>query len=101
MGVQDLFSLKGHAALVTGGGAGIGRAICLMYAEAGAAVACTDMKQADAEAVAAECREFGYKTVGLKLDVTNETERVAAVERVVTEFGKFTILVNNGGGGGY
>lgn len=100
MGVQDLFSLKGRAALVTGGGAGIGRAICLMYAEAGAAVACTDMKQADAEAVAAECREFGYKTVGLKLDVTNETERVAAVERVVTEFGKFTILVNNAGGGG-
>lgn len=100
MGVDQLFSLKGHAALVTGGGAGIGKAISLMYAEAGATVAVTDLKPADAEAVAAECRQFGVKALGLKLDVTNEAERAAVVERVAKEFGKLTVLVNNAGGGG-
>jgi 7-alpha-hydroxysteroid dehydrogenase len=100
MKVQDLFSLAGQAALVTGGGAGIGKAICLMFAEAGADVACTDLREADAEAVAAECRSLGAKAVGLKLDVTNEAERVAVVERAAKEFGKLTILVNNAGGGG-
>lgn len=100
MSVSDLFSLRGHVAIVTGGGAGIGRATCLMFAEAGAEVACTDLKEADAEAVAAECRRFGVKAIGLKLDVTDEQERVAVVERVAREFGRLTILINNAGGGG-
>jgi 7-alpha-hydroxysteroid dehydrogenase len=100
VGVEDLFSLKGQAALVTGGGAGIGKAICLMFADAGAMVACTDLKPEDAEATAAECRKIGGQAIGLKLDVTNEAERVAVVEKVAKEFGKLTILVNNAGGGG-
>jgi 7-alpha-hydroxysteroid dehydrogenase len=100
MPVDRLFSLNGQAALVTGGGAGIGKAISLMFAEAGAMVAVTDLKPADAEAVAAECRQFGGKALGLKLDVTDEAERMAVVERVANEFGKLTVLVNNAGGGG-
>lgn len=55
MRFDQLFSLKGHSALVTGGGAGIGKAICLMFAQAGADVACTDLKEVDAIGVAAEC----------------------------------------------
>lgn len=98
--IDRLFSLKGHVAMVTGGGAGIGKAISLMFAEAGADVACTDLKQEDAEAVAEECRSFGVKAAGLKLNVTNEEERVAVVEQVAKDFGKLTILVNNAGGGG-
>jgi len=100
MSVRDLFSLSGQSALVTGGGAGIGKAIGLMFAEAGAAVACTDLREADAQSVAAECRRFGGKAFGLKLDVTDEAERVAVVDQVAKEFGKLTILVNNAGGGG-
>lgn len=100
MKVQDLFSLTGQAALVTGGGAGIGKAISLMFAEAGADVACTDLRETDAEAVAAECRGLGTKALGFKMDVTNEAERVAVVERIVKAFGRLTILVNNAGGGG-
>ena len=98
--LEQLFSLKGQAALVTGGGAGIGQAICRMFAEAGAQVACTDLQQADAEATAAACRNFGVQAISLKLDVTNEAERVAVVAQVAKEFGKLTILVNNAGGGG-
>lgn len=100
MPIEQLFSLKGQTALVTGGGAGIGRAICLMFAEAGADVACTDRNEADARAVADACRRFGSKAIGLKLDVTHEAERVAVVEQVVTELGRLSILVNNAGGGG-
>lgn len=100
MTLQDRFSLHSQVALVTGGGAGIGRAISLMFAEAGAMVAVTDLKQDDAEAVAAECRKFGGKAIGLKLDVTNEAERVTVIEQVVQEFGRLTILINNAGGGG-
>ncbi len=100
MTVQNLFSLKGHVALVTGAGAGIGKAISLLFAEAGADIACTDLKPADAEAVAGECKKFGVKAVGLKLDVTNEAERLAVVEKVAGDFGKLTILINNAGGGG-
>lgn len=100
MRLAELFSLNGQVALVTGGGAGIGRAICLMFAEAGAQVACTDLNESDAEAVAVECRKFGGEAIGLKLDVTDESERVAVVERVAQEFGRLTILINNAGGGG-
>jgi 7-alpha-hydroxysteroid dehydrogenase len=100
MEFSELFSLKGQAALVTGGGAGIGQAISLMYAEAGAMVAVTDLKPAEAVAVAAECRKFGGQALGLKLDVTDEAERGAVVEQVAKEFGRLTVLVNNAGGGG-
>jgi 7-alpha-hydroxysteroid dehydrogenase len=59
MPIQDLFSLRGQVALVTGGGAGIGKATCLMFAEAGADVACTDLKMEEAESVASECPRTG------------------------------------------
>jgi 7-alpha-hydroxysteroid dehydrogenase len=71
-----------------------------MFAEAGATVACTDLNEADAEAAARECSKFGGKAIGIKLDVTNEADRVAVVDRVAKVFGKLTILVNNAGGGG-
>jgi 7-alpha-hydroxysteroid dehydrogenase len=100
MSVQHLFDLAGQVALVTGGAAGIGKAICLLFAEAGAVVACTDLRPAEAEATATECRKFGSQALGLKLDVTSEVERVSVVERVAKEFGKLTILINNAGGGG-
>ena len=86
--------------MLTGGGAGIGKAICLMFAKAGADIACTDLNEADAEQVAEECSKQGVKTAGLKLNVTDESERQATVERIVSDFGRLTILVNNAGGGG-
>lgn len=100
MALESLFSLTHQVALVTGAGAGIGKAISLMFAEAGATVACTDLKLSDAEAVADECRQFGGRSLGLQLDVTSEAERVAVVEQVAREFGGLTLLVNNAGGGG-
>ncbi|MAT67908.1 MAG: 7-alpha-hydroxysteroid dehydrogenase [Planctomycetaceae bacterium] len=97
---EDLFSIRGKTALVTGAGAGIGRAISLLFAEAGANVACTDLRPEDAEQVAEQCRGFGVQSLGAKLDVTNEDERVEVVERTVETLGGLDFLVNNAGGGG-
>lgn len=100
MKIEELFSIRGRTALVTGAGAGIGKAISLLFAEAGANVACTDLRPKDAEQVAEQCREFGVQSFGAKLDVTIEEERVAVVERTVESLGSLDFLINNAGGGG-
>lgn len=100
MKFDELFSIRGKTALVTGAGAGIGRAISLLFAEAGANVACTDLCPEDAEQVAEHCREFGVQSFGVKLDVTNEEERVDIVDRTVKILGSLDFLINNAGGGG-
>lgn len=100
MVLAELFSIQGRTTLVTGAGAGIGRAIALLFAEAGADIACTDLHAEHAERVAEDCRKFGVQAYGAKLDVTNEEERIAAVERAAQTFGRLDFLVNNAGGGG-
>jgi NAD(P)-dependent dehydrogenase (short-subunit alcohol dehydrogenase family) len=82
--------LEGRTALVTGGGSGIGRAICRRFAAEGASVVVADVAGESAEAVAVE---IGARSV--QADVT-----VAAdVERMVAETGAVDVLVNNAGGG--
>jgi NAD(P)-dependent dehydrogenase (short-subunit alcohol dehydrogenase family) len=82
--------LDGKRALVTGGGSGIGRAICRRFAAEGASVVVADIDGETAEAVAAE---IGARS--LQADVT-----VAAdVERMVADAGAVDVLVNNAGGG--
>lgn len=100
MSVIDSFSLEGQVAIVTAGGAGIGRGIAELFAAAGAAVAVSDLKVETAEEVAAGIRSRGGKAVGLACDVTNESAREALVQHAIDAFGKVTILVNNAGGGG-
>lgn len=98
MGILDRFRLDGEVALVTGGGKGIGRAIAIALAEAGADVALTSRTQADLDSVAAEIRNLGRRALPLATDVTSSEglEKLAAA--TVTEFGKLTIWVNNAGG---
>lgn len=94
------FQLKGDVALVTGAGAGIGRAIALTFAGAGAAVMVSDRVAKDAEAVANEITQSGGRAVGRACDVTKEDDLAAVVADTVAEFGKLTVLVSNAGGGG-
>jgi 7-alpha-hydroxysteroid dehydrogenase len=100
MAIAKYFSLQGQSALVTGGGNGIGKAICLMFAELGADVACTDRNLDDAELVANECRSFGVNALAAKCDVTIEDDLEQVVSLAMSRFGKISILVNNAGGGG-
>lgn len=96
----SLFRLDGQVALVTGGGAGIGRGISQVFAKAGAAVVVTDLKAETAEAVADGIVAAGGKAIGLACNVTSEEDRQAAVDAAIKAFGKLTILINNAGGGG-
>jgi 3-oxoacyl-[acyl-carrier protein] reductase len=90
--------LKGQAALVTGGGTGIGRAISLAFAREGAQVAVNYSKSRDrAEETAREIRTAGGQAVALQADVAAEAEARRLVEGVVREWGRLDILVNNAG----
>ena len=100
MSLEHLFSLSGAVALVTGAGAGIGRATALRFAEAGAAIVVTDIKAETAQSVASAITAAGGKAVGLACDVTQEAQLQAAVDAAVASFGSLTLLVNNAGGGG-
>lgn len=94
------FRLDGEVALVTGAGAGIGRAIARVFAAAGAAVVVSDLKPEPAEVAAAEIAEAGGQAIGIGCNVTEEGDLQAAVRAAVDRFGALTILVNNAGGGG-
>lgn len=94
------FRLDGAVAMITGAGAGIGRAIAKTFAAAGAAVAVTDRDAASARQVADAINAAGGKAAGGACDVTQESDLAAAVELAVDSFGGLSILVNNAGGGG-
>jgi 3-oxoacyl-[acyl-carrier protein] reductase len=90
--------LSGKIALVTGGGRGIGKAIALVLAEAGADVAVNYRARADAaEATAAEIRRLGRRAAAMQADVSVAAEVQALVENVETIHGAIDILVNNAG----
>jgi 7-alpha-hydroxysteroid dehydrogenase len=96
---QD-FRLDGQAALVTGAGAGIGRAIAETFAGAGAALVVSDLNGDTAEAVAEAIVRAGGKAVGIACNVTREEDLQAAIRTAEDAFGGLNILVNNAGGGG-
>jgi NAD(P)-dependent dehydrogenase (short-subunit alcohol dehydrogenase family) len=89
--------LAGRVALVTGGGRGLGRAICRSLGKAGAVVAPADLRLDWAEATVAEIKKLGGSAVPLSLDVTSMEQAQTAVEHLVSEFGSLDILINNAG----
>lgn len=94
------FTLHDQVAVVTGAGAGIGRAIAETFAAAGAAVMVSDLALPAAEAVVAAIRGQGGRAEAITCDVTQEADLAAVVAATVRAFGKLSILVGNAGGGG-
>ncbi|MBM3154198.1 MAG: glucose 1-dehydrogenase [Chloroflexi bacterium] len=88
-------SLAGKVALVTGGSRGIGRAIALQFADAGADVIVSSRKLADLEKVAEEIRGVGRRGLAVSAHNAKMDELRNLVERVKEEFGRVDILVNN------
>jgi 3-oxoacyl-[acyl-carrier protein] reductase len=90
--------LGARVALVTGGSRGIGAAVALMLAEAGAAVVVNYRERAaDAEAVVARIKSSGGRAIAVAADVSQSAAVAGMVERVARELGPIDILVNNAG----
>jgi len=96
MGIVN-FSLEGKVALVTGGSRGIGRASALAFAEAGADVVVSSRKLPDLETVAEEIKATGRKGLAIAAHIAKTEDSRNLVEKVLAEFGRIDILMNNAG----
>ncbi len=99
--ILDRFLLTGKVAIVTGSGRGIGKAISVAFAEAGADIVCSARTQEQIEATAEEVRAFGRRALAVPCDVGNSEQVNSMVEKTIAEFGHIDILVNNAGGGSF
>jgi NAD(P)-dependent dehydrogenase (short-subunit alcohol dehydrogenase family) len=93
------YSMAGEVVLVTGGRRGIGRAVALAFAKAGADVAICDVVREDGElqAVAAEIEKLGRRALAIYADTSKKGDVENMVQRVMDEFGRIDVLVNNAG----
>ena len=89
--------LENQVAVVTGAGRGIGRAIALRFAQAGADVVVVSRTVENSEKTAAEIRALGRKAWALAVDVSDPAAIAAAAETVLEQAGRVDILVNNAG----
>jgi len=89
--------LKGRVVLVTGGGRGLGEAVCQTLSSAGARVVVADIRTELAEKVAQAIQTSGREAMALPLDVTNENQAEAAVQKIVAQYGRLDALINNAG----
>ena len=96
MGYSKL-DLKGKSAVVIGGTSGIGRAIALGLAEAGADVVPTSRRLDQVEATASEIEALGRRSLRATSDVTDRASLQGVLDAAVKEFGKVDILVNSAG----
>ena len=91
------FDLTGRVALVTGGNGGIGRSIALGLAEAGASVAVFGRNNEKNQQVLSELNTIGAPSLAMRVDVTDRAGLEPALNRVESELGSVSILVNNAG----
>ncbi|PSB15633.1 short-chain dehydrogenase [filamentous cyanobacterium CCP2] len=89
--------LSGKVALVTGGGRGLGAAICETLAEAGAVAIVADIRTDLAQKVTQDLCDRGMEATALSLDITNDSQVEATIQKIVDQYGKIDFLINNAG----
>lgn len=94
---MQYFDLSGRCAVVVGGTSGIGRAIALALAGAGADVVAVSRRQAEVEQTASEIEQLGRATLRTTVDVRSRASLEALHEQVIARFGCVDILVNSAG----
>ena len=94
-------SINGKAALVTGAGQGIGRAVALRLANDGADVAVVDLNEEKTNGVADEVQAMGRKATTFRADVSQRDDVYAAVAHAENEFGAFGSRTSWSGRGGF
>ena len=94
---SQLLSLEGKIAVITGGTSGIGRALSLGLAEAGANVIATARRQQQVDETAAEIEKLGRETLRLTSDVCDRASLEAVLDATIQRFGKVDILINCAG----
>jgi 3-oxoacyl-[acyl-carrier protein] reductase len=90
-------TLSEKISVVTGGGKGLGRAICLVFAQKGSHVVVADTDVEAARNVAEEVRKAGRRSLAVKMDVSSPDAVEAAVAEVLDHFPRIDIWVNNAG----
>jgi NAD(P)-dependent dehydrogenase (short-subunit alcohol dehydrogenase family) len=89
--------LAGQVALVTGGGRGLGEALCRVLAESGATVVPLDFRSELIARVADDIKAAGGRAVPKTVDVTDDRATAATIDSVLEEFGRIDVLINNAG----
>jgi 2-deoxy-D-gluconate 3-dehydrogenase len=97
MSILDKFKLDGKIALVTGASVGLGQAMAIALAEAGADVACHSRFDGEASETCEQIEKIGRKTFGVSGDMSDKNVPKRIVDEVVAEFGRIDILINNAG----
>jgi 2-deoxy-D-gluconate 3-dehydrogenase len=92
---NNLFDLEGKTAVVTGASRGLGKAMAIGLAKAGADVVVTDIL--DTSETVSEIKKLNRESLGLVVDVSNKSDIEAMVKKIRDKFGNIDILVNNAG----
>ncbi|HZX56744.1 MAG TPA: glucose 1-dehydrogenase [Ilumatobacteraceae bacterium] len=95
--MSNMFDLTGKVAVVTGSGRGLGRAIAVGLADAGASLVVCSRTVEEAESTAAEIRSGGHECLALKADTGHRESCKSLIDATVEHYGKIDVLVNNAG----
>ena len=89
--------LKDKVAVITGAASGIGKEIAIAFAREGAKIVIADLNQKAADATAAELDPAGRRALGVAMDVANEDQVNAGIDKAIATFGALDVLVSNAG----
>jgi 3-oxoacyl-[acyl-carrier protein] reductase len=89
--------LSNKVIAITGGGRGLGRAMALAFAAEGAQIAALDLNAMDLKETCAQCTALGVRAMPYQTDVVDESQVIESLNKIVSDFGRLDVLINNAG----